>query len=153
LQNTFTKFGKTQMMQENVIPHEFMYKMLLSGVLEEYYEIDLKGCCGSRKTYQLSVQDGKIVLWEIFSSYVIKGFKSLYDEIWNRVHDRIGILKILLTGWIFPNRRWYSRRFPNLCGSNVVPRYGNARNTILELFLPNFRFNYQLRFVFWSCSE
>jgi deoxyhypusine synthase len=42
LQNTFTKFGKTQMMQENVIYHMFMYKMLLSGVLEEYYEIDLK---------------------------------------------------------------------------------------------------------------
>jgi hypothetical protein len=29
------------MMQENVISHEFMYKMLLSG-FEEYYEIDLK---------------------------------------------------------------------------------------------------------------
>jgi hypothetical protein len=34
------------MIKENVIFHEFMYKMLLSGVLEEYYEIDLKtaGC-------------------------------------------------------------------------------------------------------------
>jgi deoxyhypusine synthase len=31
------------MIKENAIfPHEFMYKMLLSGVLEEYYEIDLK---------------------------------------------------------------------------------------------------------------
>jgi deoxyhypusine synthase len=70
--------------------HEFMYKMLLS-VLEEYYEIDLKDSwmyAAAEKTYQLSVQDGKIVLWEIFfASYVIKGFKSLYDEIWNRVHD------------------------------------------------------------------
>jgi deoxyhypusine synthase len=27
---------------ERYLPHEFMYKMLLSGVLEEYYEIDLK---------------------------------------------------------------------------------------------------------------
>lgn len=27
---------------ERYFPHEFMYKMLLSGVLEEYYEIDLK---------------------------------------------------------------------------------------------------------------
>jgi hypothetical protein len=24
---------------ERYLPHEFMYKMLLSGVLEEYYEI------------------------------------------------------------------------------------------------------------------
>jgi hypothetical protein len=67
--NTFTKFGKTQMMQENVIYHMSMYKMLLSGVLEEYYEIDLKDSwmyAAAEKTYQLSVQDGKIVLWEIF---------------------------------------------------------------------------------------
>ncbi len=27
---------------ERYLPHEFMYKLLLSGVLEEYYEIDLK---------------------------------------------------------------------------------------------------------------
>jgi deoxyhypusine synthase len=63
LQNTFTKFGKTQM-QENVIYHMFMYKMLLSGVLEDY-EIDLKDSwmyAAAEKTYQLSVQDGKIVL-------------------------------------------------------------------------------------------
>jgi hypothetical protein len=68
LQNTFTKFGKTDDAGERYLPHEFMYKMLLSGVLEEYYEIDLKDGCmpQQKKTYQLSVQDGKIVLWEIF---------------------------------------------------------------------------------------
>jgi deoxyhypusine synthase len=42
LQKHILKYGKMQMTKENVIPHEFMYKMLLSGVLEEYYEIDLK---------------------------------------------------------------------------------------------------------------
>jgi deoxyhypusine synthase len=38
---------------ERYFPHEFMYKMLLSGVLEEYYEIDLKtaGCMQLRKNY------------------------------------------------------------------------------------------------------
>jgi hypothetical protein len=54
---------------ERYLPHEFMYKMLLSGVLEEYYEIDLKDSwmyAAAEKIYQLSVQDGKIVLWEIF---------------------------------------------------------------------------------------
>jgi hypothetical protein len=67
-----------------------MYKMLLSGVLEEYYEIDLKDSwmyAAAEKTYQLSVQDGKIVLWEIFCFLCHWRFKSLYDEIWNRVHD------------------------------------------------------------------
>jgi deoxyhypusine synthase len=48
---------------------------------EEYYEIDLKDSwmyAAAEKIYQ-SVQDGKIVPWEIFfASYVIKGdLKSL----------------------------------------------------------------------------
>jgi deoxyhypusine synthase len=60
---------------ERYLPHEFMYKMLLSGVLEEYYEIDLKDSwmyAAAEKNLPI-IQDGKIVLWEIFFSYVIKG--------------------------------------------------------------------------------
>ena len=38
---------------ERYFPHEYMYKMLLSGVLEQYYEIDpeeqLDACCGAKK--------------------------------------------------------------------------------------------------------
>jgi deoxyhypusine synthase len=52
---------------ERYLPHEFMYKMLLSGVLEEYYEIDLKDSWmyAAEKNPPI-IQDGKIVLWEIF---------------------------------------------------------------------------------------
>jgi hypothetical protein len=60
--NTFTKFGKTQMMQENVIYHMSMYKMLLSGVLEEYYEIDLKDSwmyAAAEKTYHYLSRMGR----------------------------------------------------------------------------------------------
>jgi deoxyhypusine synthase len=52
-----------------------MYKMLLSGVLEEYYEIDLKDSwmyAAAEKTYQLSVQDGKIVLGNILLPMSLK---------------------------------------------------------------------------------
>jgi hypothetical protein len=58
----FTKYGKMQMIKENVIFHEFMYKMLLSGVLEEYYEIDLKDSwmyAAERKIYLLLYQVGR----------------------------------------------------------------------------------------------
>src|SRR6056297_333207 len=54
---------------ERYLPHEYMYKMLLSGVLEDYYEIDLKDSwmyAAAEKTCLLSVQDGRIVLWAIF---------------------------------------------------------------------------------------
>ncbi len=62
---------------ERYFPHEFMYKLLLSGALEEYYEIDLKDSW----MYAAAEKNLPIVVpgWEdstmgnIFASYVIKG--------------------------------------------------------------------------------
>ncbi len=62
---------------ERYFPHEFMYKMLLSGVLEQYYEIDPKD------SWMLAAAEKNIPIvvpgWEdstmgnIFASYCIKG--------------------------------------------------------------------------------
>ena len=62
---------------ERYFPHEFMYKLLLSGVLEQYYEIDPKD------SWMLAAAEKKIPIvvpgWEdstmgnIFTSYCIKG--------------------------------------------------------------------------------
>ncbi|MGB5419324.1 deoxyhypusine synthase family protein, partial [Algibacter sp.] len=62
---------------ERYLPHEYMYKMLLSGVLEQYYEIDLKDSW----MYAAAEKNLPIVCpgWEdstmgnIFASYVLKG--------------------------------------------------------------------------------
>ncbi len=62
---------------ERYFPHEYMYKMLLSGVLEQYYEIDPKN------SWMLAAAEKNIPIivpgWEdstmgnIFTSYCIKG--------------------------------------------------------------------------------
>lgn len=62
---------------ERYLPHEFMYKMLLSGVLEQYYEIDPKN------SWMLAAAEKNLPIicpgWEdstmgnIFASYCIKG--------------------------------------------------------------------------------
>ncbi|MBX7046760.1 MAG: deoxyhypusine synthase family protein [Ignavibacteria bacterium] len=62
---------------ERYFPHEFMYKMLKSGVLEQYYEIDPKN------SWMLAAMEKNLPIvvpgWEdstmgnIFASYVIKG--------------------------------------------------------------------------------
>lgn len=62
---------------ERYFPHEFMYKMLLSGVLEPYYEIDPKN------SWMLAAAEKNLPIvvpgWEdstmgnIFASYCIKG--------------------------------------------------------------------------------
>jgi len=62
---------------ERYFPHEFMYKLLLSGVLEEYYEIDI----ADSWMYASAEANLPIVVpgWEdstmgnIFASYVVKG--------------------------------------------------------------------------------
>ena len=73
---------------ERYLPHEYMYKMLLSGVLEEYYEIDIKDSW----MYAAAEKNLPIICpgWEdstmgnIFASYVLKRrVKSKYNEIWN----------------------------------------------------------------------
>jgi deoxyhypusine synthase len=62
---------------ERYFPHEFMYKMILSGDLEQYYEIDPKN------SWMLAAAEKNLPIvvpgWEdstmgnIFASYVIKG--------------------------------------------------------------------------------
>jgi deoxyhypusine synthase len=62
---------------ERYFPHEFMYQMLLSGVLEQYYEIDPKN------SWMLAAAERNIPIivpgWEdstmgnIFASYCLKG--------------------------------------------------------------------------------
>lgn len=62
---------------ESYFPHEYMYKLLLSGVLEEHYEIDPKN------SWMLAAAEKNLPIvvpgWEdstmgnIFASYVIKG--------------------------------------------------------------------------------
>ena len=62
---------------ERYLPHEFMYKLLLSGVLEQYYEIDIKDSW----MYAAAEKNLPIIVpgWEdstmgnIFASYVMKG--------------------------------------------------------------------------------
>jgi len=78
LQKHIHKIWKdTQEKGERYFPHEYMYKMLLSGVLEQYYEIDPKN------SWMLAAAEKNLPIvvpgWEdstmgnIFASYCIKG--------------------------------------------------------------------------------
>ncbi|WP_299110779.1 deoxyhypusine synthase family protein [uncultured Winogradskyella sp.] len=96
---------------ERYLPHEYMYKLLLSGVLEKYYEIDIKDSW----MYAAAEKNLPIVCpgWEdstmgnIFASYVLKEelkvntIKSgieymtfLADWYTNNAKDKIGFFQI-----------------------------------------------------------
>ncbi|NJY62161.1 deoxyhypusine synthase family protein [Salinimicrobium sp. CDJ15-81-2] len=62
---------------ERYFPHEFMYKLLLSGVMEQYYEIDLKDSwmyAAAEKNLPMVVPGWEdSTMGNIFASYVMKG--------------------------------------------------------------------------------
>ncbi|MGM0635073.1 MAG: deoxyhypusine synthase family protein [Bacteroidota bacterium] len=62
---------------ERYFPHEYLYKLLLSGALEEYYEIDFKDSwmyAAAEKNLPIVVPGWEdSTLGNIFASYVIKG--------------------------------------------------------------------------------
>jgi deoxyhypusine synthase len=62
---------------ERYFPHEFMYKLLLSGVLEEYYEIDIADSwmyAAAKKNLPMVVPGWEdSTMGNIFASYVVKG--------------------------------------------------------------------------------
>ncbi len=62
---------------ERYFPHEFMYKLLLSGVMEEYYEIDIKNSwlyAAAQKNLPMVVPGWEdSTMGNIFASYVMKG--------------------------------------------------------------------------------
>ena len=133
----------------------------MSGVLEEYYEIDIKDSW----MYAAAEKNVPIVVpgWEdstmgnIFASYVLKGelkastMKSGIEYMtflanWYTDNSENGIGFFQVGGGI-------AGRFSDLCSANVIPRYGKRRDPFLELFLPNFRFYYKLRVLFRSSPE
>lgn len=76
-EHVFAIWKEAEDNNERYFPHEFMYKMLLSGVLEEYYEIE------PENSWMLAAAEKNLPIvvpgWEdstmgnIFASYVMKG--------------------------------------------------------------------------------
>lgn len=73
----FELWKKAEDNDERYFPHEFMYQLLLSGVLEEYYEIDLNDSwmyAAAEKNLPMVVPGWEdSTLGNIFASYVVKG--------------------------------------------------------------------------------
>ncbi len=78
LEKHLYKLWKTsEMNEERLLPHEFMYKLLLSGELEQYYEIDPKNSwllAAAEKNLPIVVPGWEdSTMGNIFASYCIKG--------------------------------------------------------------------------------
>jgi len=75
--HVFDIWKEAESKNERYFPHEFMYKMLLSGVLEQYYEIDPENSwmlAAARKNLPMVVPGWEdSTMGNIFASYCLKG--------------------------------------------------------------------------------
>ncbi|MBX7107514.1 MAG: deoxyhypusine synthase family protein [Chitinophagales bacterium] len=75
-QHIYKIWQEAETKSERYFPHEYMYKMLLSGVLEQYYEIDPENSwmlAAAKKNIPIIVPGWEdSTMGNIFASYVIK---------------------------------------------------------------------------------
>lgn len=75
--NIFKQWKKAEEAGEQYFPHEYMYKMILSGVLDPYFEIDPKNSwmiAAAEKNLPIVVPGWEdSTMGNIFASYCIKG--------------------------------------------------------------------------------
>ena len=142
---------------ERYLPYEFMYKLLRSGELEQYYEIDPKN------SWMLAACEKNIPIivpgWEdstmgnIFTSYVIKGELKA-----STVKGGIETM-IFLTEWyransggkgvgFFQIAGGISGDFPICVVPMIVSGSGVGGHSVLGLFLPDFGLDHFVRFLF-----
>ena len=144
-------------------PHEFLYRLLVKGTLKESYQIDPTDSwmCAAGRAKPSDVCSG---LGRFHAGQYVCGAlpdrnhqECSHGAIRRRIHDALG--RMVLEGGartfvrILPNRRGDCRRFPHLCGSHAESRPSKGAGPALGIFLPDRRFNHQLRVVFRSRPE
>ncbi len=149
---------------ERYFPHEFMYQILLSGKLEEHYQIDPKDSwllAAAQKNLPIIVPGWEdSTLGNIFASHCITG------EIKNVHTVRSGIeymtyLADVVPGAgqgrpldrLLPDRRRHRRRFPDLRGADARAGPADDGHSALGLLLPDQRFHHQLRLLLRCRAE
>jgi deoxyhypusine synthase len=150
-----------------LFPHEFIYKILRSGKLKKSYQIDAKNSwmvAACERNLPIIVPGWEdATLGNMYAAAVIRG------DVRNVHTVRTGIeymtwlagyytknAKSCATGGlnrIFSDRRRHCRRFPNLRRPNAAPGSRAHRGAAVGIFLPNERFDDELRKLFWRRAE
>ncbi len=143
---------------ERYFPHEFLYRMLRSGKLEQYYQIDpeeqLDAGCVREKPAHLRAGLGRLHHGQHLRLplHERQHQECPHRAHGHRVHDGIGRLVRRRhrrgAHWLLPDRRRHCRRLPHLRRADVAPGYGRRVDPAVGLLLPDQRLDHQLRLLF-----
>ena len=142
---------------ERYLPYEFMYKLLRSGELEQYYEIDPKN------SWMLAACEKNIPIivpgWEdstmgnIFTSYCHQGRAESLDGQGRYRDDDLpdGVVSRQQRRErrrLLSDCRGHFGRLPDLRRADDVSGSGVGGHSVLGLFLPDFGLDHFVRFLF-----
>jgi deoxyhypusine synthase len=148
---------------ERYFPHEFLYRILRSGRLEPYYQIN------PRDSWVYAAMEANLPIyvpgWEDSTTGNMYAAHCITGEIRNVHTVRTGIeYMIHLADWytahlggvlhrLLSNWRRHSRGFPHLCGTHAPSRPGPPGRAHVGLFLPDQRLHHQLRLLLGSSAQ
>ena len=148
---------------ERFFPHQFMYKILESGVLKKEYQIDPKN------SWLLAAMEKKLPMfvpgWEdatlgnMYAGHVISGDVKKVHTVRTGIEYMMELAEWYTTTsagklhWFLPDRRRYCGRFPHLRRADAAPGFAARSRAALGLFLPDQRLDHQLRFLLRRGAE
>ena len=149
---------------ERYFPHEFFYKVLLSGKYEKYYQIDPKDSwmlAAAQKNLPIVVPGWEdATLGNMYAAAVIRG------DVKNVHTVRTGIEYMTWLAEFYtrdgheeeharhvPDWRRHFRRFPDLRRADAASGFAAHQRAALGLLLPDQRFDHELRQLFRRGAE
>ncbi len=147
---------------ERYLPYEFMYKLLRSGELEQYYEIDpknswmLAACEKEHPDHRSGLgrqHDGQhlhVVRHQRRTESLDRQGRHRNDDLPDRMVPR---QQRRQRRRILPDRRRHFGRLPDLRGADDVPGSRMGRRAVLGLLLPDFGLDDFVRIIFGRRSE
>ncbi len=142
---------------ERYFPHEFMYKILLSGVLEKSYQIDPKDSwllAAAKKNLPMFVPGWEdATLGNMYAGHCISGDVKKVHTVRTGIEYMMELaewytnLTATVVARVLPDWRRHRRRLPHLRGADAAPGPAARERAAVGLLLPDLRLDHQLRVV------
>ncbi len=145
--------------RRRLLPHEFLYRIIRDGSLEEHYQIDpadswlVAACEKDLPIFVPGWEDS--TLGNFFAAECMRGGIADPTTMRGGIEYMIELPRdgCAATDRLFPDRRRNRRGLSDLCGSDAAPGSQIRRRAAVELLLPDQRLDDELRLLLGGGSQ
>ena len=148
---------------ERYFPHEFMYKILLSGDLKGSYQIDPKNSwllAAAEKNLPMFVPGWEdATLGNMYAGHCISGDVKNVHTVRTGIEYMMELAEWYTetteedAAWVLPDWRRNRGRFSDLRGADAAPGSAARARAAVGVLLPDLGFDDELRVVLGRCAE